>query len=140
MRLEASSDHSLSSGEPSEGGHCDHRHVAAVLWAERTNISQKFKTIPFRQSYIRENNIRTVLSDCLHSLGSIWTDKDFGSVSSEKMCDAIQSVRVVFYDDDRNTAKDSGGGHISRTQNSTTISVKLANWYQYGERAETLGA
>jgi hypothetical protein len=43
-------------------------------------------------------------SDCLSSLESIWTGKNLGSVSSEKLHDAKQSVRIVFYDDDRNTA------------------------------------
>jgi hypothetical protein len=42
MCLEASSDRSLSHGEPSEGGHSNRRHIAAVLCAEGTNISQKF--------------------------------------------------------------------------------------------------
>ena len=81
MRLEASSDRSISTGESSQGGHCDHRHIAAVLCAERTNISQKFKAIPFRQPDIGQNNIWTVFSDCLQSLESIWTGKDFSSVS-----------------------------------------------------------
>jgi hypothetical protein len=81
MRLKTSSDRSISSGEPSKGGHCDHRHIAAVLCAERTNISQKFKAIPFRQPDIGQNNIWTVFSDCLQSLESIWTGKDFSSVS-----------------------------------------------------------
>ena len=75
MRLKASSDRSLSNGEPSKGGHCYHRHIAAVLCAERTNISQKFKAVPFRQSDIGQNNIWTVFSDCLQSLESVWTGK-----------------------------------------------------------------
>ena len=81
MCLETSSDRSCSNDEPSEGGHCDHRHIAAVLWVERTNISQKFKAIPLRQSDIGQNNIWAVFSDCLQSLESIWTGKDFSSVS-----------------------------------------------------------
>src|SRR5882762_4748237 len=100
MRLKTSSDRSISSGEPSKGGHCDHRHIAAVLFAERTNISQKLKAIPFRQSDIGQNNIWAVFSDCLQSLESIWTGKDFSSVSSEKLRDAKKNVRIVFYDDD----------------------------------------
>jgi hypothetical protein len=81
MRLKTSSDRPISRIEPSEGGHCDHRHSAAVLCAERTNISQKFKASPFRQPDIGQNNIWTVFSDCLQSLESIWTGKDFNSVS-----------------------------------------------------------
>ena len=58
MRLEASSDRSLSHGEPSVGGHSDYRHIATVLCAERTNISQMLKAIPFRQSDIAQNKRR----------------------------------------------------------------------------------
>jgi len=74
---------------PPKAVNCNHRHIAAVLCAERTNISQKFKAIPFRQSDIGQNNIWTVFSDCLQSLESIWTGKDFSSVSREKVRDAI---------------------------------------------------
>src|ERR1700730_9766942 len=58
MRLEASSDRSLSHGEPSVGGHSDYRHIATVLCAERTNISQMLKAIPVRQSDIAQNKRR----------------------------------------------------------------------------------
>jgi hypothetical protein len=40
-----------------------------------------------------------MFSNCLNSLESIWTGKDFGSVSSEKLRDGIQAVRIVFYED-----------------------------------------
>src|SRR6267154_2757675 len=127
MRFETSSDCSFSNDEPSEGGHCDQRHIGAVLCVERTNISQKFKAIPLRQSDIGQNNIWAVFSDCLQPLESIWTGKDFGSVSREKLRDAKQSVRIIFYDDDRSTAKDCGLGHISTTQNSTKSSVQASS-------------
>src|SRR5258707_11245531 len=127
MRLETSSDRSCSNGEPSERSHCDHRHIAAVLCVERTNISQKFKAIPLRQSDIGQNNMWAVFSYCLQPLESIWTGKDFGSVSREKLRDAKQSVSIIFYDDDRSTAKDCRSGHITTTQNSTKSSVQAGS-------------
>jgi hypothetical protein len=129
MRFETSSDRWFSNDEPSEGGHCDQRHIGAVLCVERTNISQKFKAILLRQSDIGQNNIWAVFSDCLQPLESIWTGKDFGSVSLEKLRDAKQSVRIIFYDDDRSTARIADWGILVQRRTPRRVRFKLAQWF-----------